>query len=72
MAKKIPAKAAPVLYWTYQEAAAELKLSPMAIKRLCDRRELEFYLVSGKRRLDPVSVREWAARKRKPTLEELT
>ena len=72
MAKKPLPKAAPQLLWSPTEVASHLKISEKAVSRLCDKRELEYYLVSGKRRFDPVAVREYSARKRKPTLEELT
>lgn len=62
----------PEELWSYAEAAQHLKISIKAVSRLCDDRKLEYYLVSGKRRFDPVSVRLYGARERKATLEELT
>lgn len=72
MPKKPTPSPLPEELLTYEEAAALLKLSAIAVKRLCDRRVLEYYMVSGKRRLDAAFVREWRARKRHATREELT
>lgn len=69
MAKKSPP---PEEIWTYEEAAAVMKISVKALSRLCDKRGIEYRIVAGKRRFDPVTVRLWLAGELKATLEDLT